>query len=305
MTMGPNTSVHSTGMTLLVIEDDDAYARMIEMRFSGIRGTSLNIMRAQTLSEALQRLEKKPVDAVLLDLTLPDCRGFDTYRLFSLEHPELPVIVLSAFDDEALALECVRNGAQDYQVKGQFDLNALVRFLRLAIERHRQQFRLKSLSITDDLTGIYNRRGFFELGARQIKIAERAERELLLFYFDLDGFKQINDRYGHSEGDQALKRVAGVLKDTFRSSDILARLGGDEFAVLALEASQPHGKMLHERLLERIKSSNASSRKPYELSMSMGFTCFYPKQSCLLEGMLEDADRQLYSQKKKKLGSFA
>jgi len=290
---------------LLVVDDDESYARVLNVRFSRMSNPSFYTDHAATLKEAFIYLEKNRADAILLDLTLPDSRGFDTYRMFSLEHPELPVVILSGFDDEALALECVRNGAQDYQVKGKFDFIALARFLRFAIERHRQQLSFKALSITDDLTGLYNRRGFFELGGHQIKIAERAERELLLFYFDLDGFKTINDQWGHAEGDAALKRMAAILKDSFRSSDILVRLGGDEFAVLALEASKQHGQLLCDRVAEKIKESNKAAQKPYALSVSAGQTCFYPKQSHRLEMLLEAADRELYANKKSRVGSLS
>lgn len=290
----------NTPIQLLLVEDDAAYARVLSVRFSRMTDLLFEMTEAHSLKEAFGVLQRKRVDLILLDLTLPDSRGFDTFRLFSLEYPEIPVVVLSGFDDEALALECVRNGAQDYQVKGRFDFQALARFLRFAIERHRQQQRFKELSITDDLTGLYNRRGFFELGSHQLKIAERAEREMLLFYFDLDGFKSINDRFGHAEGDAALIRMAAVLKETFRSSDILARLGGDEFAVLALEASAEHIPLLTERLQDKLKGSNDKTLKPYALSFSVGATCFYPKQATRLENLLEEADRKLYEHKKQR-----
>ncbi len=295
-TLDPGTTPQP--VRLLLVEDDQAYSRILSVRFSRMTEPAFLMHEARTLKEAFRFLQKNPVDLILLDLTLPDSRGFDTYRLFSLEHPEIPVVILSGFDDEALALECVRHGAQDYQVKGRFDFQVLARFVRFAMERHRQQLRFKALSITDDLTGLYNRRGFFELGSHQIKIAERSEREMLLFYFDLDGFKAINDRFGHAEGDAALMRMAALLKDTFRSSDILARLGGDEFAVLALEASEPHVQLLTQRLADKLQSSNEKAQKPYPLAFSSGRTCFYPKQSSLLENLLADADRMLYEHKK-------
>ena len=90
---------------ILIVEDDESYARVLNIRFSRMSGPSFHVDHAATLKEALSYLEKNRADAILLDLTLPDSRGFDTYRMFSLEHPELPVVVLSGFDDEVLALE--------------------------------------------------------------------------------------------------------------------------------------------------------------------------------------------------------
>src|ERR1700686_5828877 len=89
----------------------------------------------------------------------------------------------------------------------------------------------------DDLTHLYNRRAFYALAAQQLKVMRRKEQGLLLFFADVDHLKNINDTYGHREGDLALVRAADALERTFRDSDILARLGGDEFAVLALDAS--------------------------------------------------------------------
>ncbi len=285
---------------LLIVEDDPAYGKVLMVRFSLMTEPIFQPVQVPSLKEAQSQLEKQPMDIILLDLSLTDSRGLDTFRRVSLQFPEIPVVVLSGFDDEAMALECVRNGAQDYLVKGQFEITTLARFLRFAMERHRQQIRFRALSITDDLTGIYNRRGFFELGNHQIKIAERAERELLLFFFDLDKFKRINDHFGHAEGDWVLIRMAVLLKETFRSSDVIARLGGDEFCVLALEASQTHIPLLISRFQEKMKSFNEQVKKPFKLSCSIGYTCFYPKQATLLENLLTKADHLLYENKKSK-----
>ena len=100
--------------------------------------------------------------------------------------------------------------------------------------------------MTDELTGLYNRRGFFNVAEQQIRLAFRMKKELLLFFIDLDHFKKINDEYGHRAGDQALVDLTGILKATFRDSDILGRVGGDEFVVMAFEAQQ--------EIIENIKS---------------------------------------------------
>ena len=99
------------------------------------------------------------------------------------------------------------------------------------------QSELSSLALTDELTGLYNRRGFICLSEVQLKLARRSGCDMVLFFIDVDGLKQINDSFGHSEGDNALIRTAEVLRMTFRESDVLARIGGDEFGALAIEAS--------------------------------------------------------------------
>ena len=141
-------------------------------------------------------------------------------------------------EDEALGLEAVRRGAQDYLIKGRVDPQTLGRILLYSAERHRMRAELEDLSIQDELTHLHNRRGFYLLAEQQLKLNCRTQERLSLFTFDLDGLKKINDTLGHPAGDQALRDAARALRSTFRQSDILARVGGDEFYVLAVAVCQ-------------------------------------------------------------------
>src|SRR5439155_15054078 len=127
-------------------------------------------------------------------------------------------------------------GAQDFLGKDELTPRSLRRVVRYAMERHRAQNDLVKLSTRDELTGLYNRRGFFMAAEPLARLAERAGRSFVIFYADLDGLKGINDAHGHSAGDEAIRDAAWILNQTFRSADIVARIGGDEFAVLAAEA---------------------------------------------------------------------
>src|SRR5260370_31996266 len=129
---------------------------------------------------------------------------------------------------------------------------------------------LRYLALTDDLTCLYNRRGFFAAATQQLKVAHRNAQRLLLFFCDVDNLKTINDSYGHREGDLAIARAANALEHTFRGSDILARLGGDEFAVLATEASTQSPEVILRRLEKSLKRSNArQSRSEMSLRVSL------------------------------------
>jgi diguanylate cyclase (GGDEF)-like protein len=156
---------------------------------------------------------------------------------------------------------------------------------------------LRYLALTDDLTCLFNRRGFFAAATQQLKLAQRYARGVLLFFCDVDNLKQINDSYGHREGDLALVRIADALEGAFRDSDVLARLGGDEFAALALETSgEDEGIILH-RLKESIKKSNADESR-YDLSLSVGVALFDPERPISLGELMEKADRDMYQQKR-------
>lgn len=161
---------------------------------------------------------------------------------------------------------------------------------------------LRQLSLTDELTGLYNRRGFLALAEHQLKLAlnKRFEKKLLVIYVDLDGLKQINDRFGHDEGSRAIVKTAEILKQSFRHSDLIARLGGDEFVVLAIEANEENTEMIVSRIRENIKNYNRLKNHAYELQFSFGVARFESETEFRIENLLKRADEAMYHQKKGK-----
>ncbi len=158
--------------------------------------------------------------------------------------------------------------------------------------------RLRALSLVDELTGIYNRRGFMTLAEQELKTANRLKRGMFLLFVDLDDLKGINDAFGHPEGDQALRAVVTVLKETFRDPDIVARIGGDEFVVLALEgteASSPED--LKRRLHQNLSRYRQTYNLPYPLSVSVGVARFDPEDPHSVEQLLVEADQKMYQKK--------
>jgi diguanylate cyclase (GGDEF)-like protein/PAS domain S-box-containing protein len=160
---------------------------------------------------------------------------------------------------------------------------------------------LQSISITDELTGLLNRRGFFALAQQQMKIASRTKRGLLLFYGDLDGLKSINDTLGHRVGDQALVEASALLREVFRESDIIARLGGDEFAVLMMEDTGPLDDVaVLDRLGRAVNLRNAQVARTYQLSLSAGIKRYDPEDPISLDRLISIADGLMYEEKKAK-----
>jgi len=151
----------------------------------------------------------------------------------------------------------------------------------------------------DDLTGLFNRRGFSTLAGRQLKVAKRAGTKMVLLFADFDGLKQVNDTFGHPEGDRALIAVAGVLKKTFRESDIIARISGDEFVVLMVETTDfdININAFLIRLRENLEAHDAKNIRGYTLSLSVGVAHYDPKDPCSLDDLLAQADRAMYEQK--------
>ncbi len=175
--------------------------------------------------------------------------------------------------------------------------------LLLAIDqRKKAEEALKTLSFKDDLTALYNRRGFFILAEQGLKTAQRMGKEMLLIFGDLDNLKGINDTFGHKEGDQALADTSKILKETFRESDIIARIGGDEFAILAMNNLETSAEKLINRFKKVLKDHHFQTKRPYKISMSLGIACFDPKNPCSTDALLAQADKVMYENKQKKSG---
>lgn len=160
--------------------------------------------------------------------------------------------------------------------------------------------RIEQMSIVDELTGLYNRRGFVTLSRQELKLAKRKHREFLLIFMDLDGLKIINDTFGHKAGDEAISETGRQLKKTFRSTDIIARLGGDEFTVLAIDTTMQEYELIKDRLEKSVEEYNSSSPHPFTLSISMGCAPFSAGRLYKLEDLMAEADRKLYEAKRKK-----
>ena len=180
------------------------------------------------------------------------------------------------------------------------DLSKVIVSLLDITELKRAEEALRNISLVDDLTGLYNRRGFFTLAEQQMKLASRMDKSMLLLYSDLDHLKRINDSLGHPSGDLALIEVAIVFRETFREADILARLGGDEFVVLAIESTEVSASALAARLQATLEAHNQQPGRSYQLSMSLGIARYDPGSPLSVADLITQADRLMYLQKQAK-----
>lgn len=201
----------------------------------------------------------------------------------------------------ASLLRDVRTGQETHLLDGAGSRafrDLLRRALQCATKQYVLQTELSNLALKDELTGLYNRRGFLALAERQLKLARRSGRSLLLFFIDVDGLKEINDVFGHAKGDAALKRMAEALEATFRDSDVTARFGGDEFAVLAIEATGQSEATIRERLTELL-NSRSSQECEYKFSVSLGAARFDPWNASSIRDLIAEADQVMYEQKRR------
>lgn len=399
-------------INILLIEDDSNYSQLLQRKFQYINDYEFDIKLSDCLLDGLNQLNIEDIDIVLLDLNLPDSWGIETFKKIYDNNSNTPIIILTGSDDKQMALEAIRLGAQDYLVKGELNINHLVRSVNYAIERNKivkfnddikelnkdhkkfiymldnnidgilvidknyticyanksaekiynqssenligtpfgnpvvkgekteietfdtsgakhvvemsvaeivwegetsylaslrdisehkkKQEALYALSNKDDVTGLYNRRGFQSLAIQHIKLAKQTKSGLIIVVLDIDGLKQINDRFGHMVGTKAIIETAEILQQTFRESDIISRLGGDEFVVLTTITIPDDFKVIESRLKKIIMDHNAKKDRPYNLSISMGTAHYDPINPVSLNELLNQADKSMYAYKNNK-----
>lgn len=168
------------------------------------------------------------------------------------------------------------------------------------IERKKAEEKIRQMSLTDELTGLNNRRGFLSLAHHQFEMAKRLDQEVLFIFADIDGLKWINDNLGHEAGDMAITDAATILRATFRASDIIARMGGDEFTIFAMKTTKSDAGVLVRRLEERIGTHNSKKHRPFNLSLSIGISAYNSSDPRGISELLSHADNLMYEQKKAK-----
>jgi diguanylate cyclase (GGDEF)-like protein/PAS domain S-box-containing protein len=157
--------------------------------------------------------------------------------------------------------------------------------------------KLHTLSLTDQLTGVYNRRGLLTLVDPLFKLSKRQKRGIFLLYADIDNLKEINDTFGHKEGDTVLVETANIFKKIYRESDIIARIGGDEFVVIPVGTAGDNIEIIISRLQKSLEICNSEKNRGYKLSLSTGIVFYDPEHPCSIDELLVQADKLMYEQK--------
>ncbi len=284
---------------IALIEDSPEYALLVRHLLQEELGASVVIDHRGSIDEAKTALVDEDLGCVLLDLSLPDATGLEGLRAVRARAPQVPIVVLSGEENEAVALEAVQEGAQDYLVKHQADGHLLGRAIRYAVERKRAELELARQATHDALTGLPNRTLFLDRLRLTLARIERRERACAVLFLDLDRFKAVNDSLGHDVGDQLLVQAAGRLRALVRPSDTVARFGGDEFMVLCDDIENEADAIV---VAERIAGSLA---EPFQLAgrelyvgASIGIAVAEDRTRPA-EEIVRDADQTMYMAKRR------
>ena len=289
-------------------------------------------MEASDGSEALELARTELPDLVITDIIMPNMDGFTLVRRLHAEPllASVPVIFQTVHSLEAEVHKLATASGIRYilgkPAEPQQILQAVNASLKLPTEHPRlpqtgelqrehlqlladklyeknlelekTNERLRNLSLTDELTGLNNRRGFMILANGLFKFARRADHPICLLYIDMDSLKKINDTFGHAQGDIALNHFAHILTQTFRDSDVIARMGGDEFAVLTIDATEVGLKSIRARLQSNVDTHNLEAARGYALSFSMGIISVDLTSTFTVDALLAQADKAMYEHKK-------
>ena len=240
---------------------------------------------ALTLAAGLDRVAEEPFDILLLDLTLPDSEAAETFRAVRELATDHPIIIFSSNDDLEYAREAIRQGAQEYIVKGTINARILVRAVIFAIERHHAQRILQNRVAKDQLTGLDNRTFFFSVAEKELDIARRRNSHHCLILFKLTAVEALPVKLDPACQNELLVAVANAIRAQFRSSDLIARIDDMTFAVLALDSGRDGTGSVRERLLGRLEDFQALG--------NVGVGLFDPGQQKGLRELLREATEAL------------
>jgi len=279
---------------VLVVDDAPDTLEIIQklLQYEGY-----DVTVALTGEEGVKKVEEERPDVVLMDINLPGIDGTEALRRIRIINPLQCVIMLTAFATVENAIYALKEGASEF-VKKPFENDHLIHIVNQCLEKYRTlrekenlEEEVRRLSITDDLTGLYNHRHFFKTLEAELVRLKRQKTSLSLLMFDLDNFKKYNDLYGHLEGDKVLKTVGEIVRHSIRHNvDSGYRYGGDEFTVLLIGASIDQAMTIAERIrssIERVKS--------HHITVSIGLSEY--RDYFDLEGFVKSADEAMYSAK--------
>lgn len=284
-------------LKVLVVEDNPGDVLLVKEMLRSASEDRIQLFSVNRISRAGGLLDEMSVDAILLDLGLPDSNGLETLRNIHEVCEETPIIVLSSQEDEQLAVTALQVGAQDFLVKGTFNGHILIRSIFYAIKRKEMDSKLFYMAYHDPLTGLSNRKHFHEHLLHSIAWSERAAQKFAVIFFDLDNFKKINDTYGHLAGDHLLRQVSDRIRRVVRKVDTVARMGGDEFAIILNNlANFSYVAHMARKIRKYLCRPYTVESTLLEIDFSMGIS-LYPLDGRSESDLVRKADRAMYQAK--------
>ena len=282
--------------TLILIVDDSPLNLQLLRYFLERNGYKLEL--APNGDQAMEFVRNQQPDLILLDIMMPGMDGIEVCRQLKEkeETKNIPIIFITALTGHQDKLRAFKAGGVDYITKPFMPEEVLAR-IKVHIELKKAIERLRKMSVTDEMTGVFNRRWAYEILAKQMFMAKREHSNLVVCYIDIDNLKIINDTFGHAHGDILINTVVDALKSATRASDYICRMGGDEFLLIFPKAKLVDSDSLIKRIRENLHHQKING---LPIDFSFGFFEFHYEDSLSPDELIKMADSNMYRQKNRK-----
>ena len=298
------TAVLTKPIDILLVENSPEDVKLFRKSLAETGEDHFELTCVGRLSDAIQHLDNDAYDIIIMDLSLPDSHGFNTFISVRMHAPRVPIILLTDIHDEDLAVKALQNGAQDYLMKGQVDSTLLSKSIRYAIERNNVTQKQHRMAYFDALTDLPNRQLFQDRLNQAIAHAQRYEQKVALMFIDLDDFKLVNDTRGHDMGDLLLQSVARRLECCLRKSDTVARIGGDEFTCILPNIEKKEDlNIVAKKIIRALTTPFELKGHMVQISGSVGASLF-PDDTEDFDKLIKNADVAMYHAKKRGKKNF-
>lgn len=280
---------------ILIVDDNPQNLQVIG---SILRENGYKTAIAQNGLQAIDFVKKKKPVLILLDIMMPKMDGFEVCRQLNTPHmtKDIPIIFITALNDSSNIIKAFETGGVDYITKPFLKEEVLAR-INVHVKLRNTMKRLEEMAITDELTGIFNRRYAYSIINREISFSNREKTSFVLCFIDIDNLKIINDIHGHDSGDQLILEVVKGLKLIIRNTDYIFRMGGDEFLTLLTNTNLEDARRMIERLNSQLNQRTICGRP---IDFSFGFTIFEPENKKSIDELIKAADTSMYEHKMKK-----
>ncbi len=278
---------------VLLVEDNEFDSMVFQKVLGNHESVEFSVTHVTTLQDAQYHCVTNDYDIILLDLSLPDSFGIETFEKLSLFSLDKPVIIMSGIDDEELTVQTIKEGAQDFIIKGAIDKALLPQYILFAIERNLHLCESANPYLIDDLTGLYNERGFTFLAQQMLKLASRTNIQFHFFYIELLNLDYITDNFNYDEVHFALIKAAKLIQNTFHALDLAARTKANKFSILALREPEQTADDIAQRFHQYVDQFNESFQGGFQLEFHVGLVDYDPTQFSTFESIFKKSETKV------------
>lgn len=282
----------SGDVTIGVVDDSRVNVRLLEAM---LQKAGYTVKSADDGLGAIELVDSHEIDILLLDIMMPEMDGIETCRKIktTIFGKNLPVIFITALTETEEKLKAFEAGGVDYITKPFVKEEVLAR-INVHIKLKQAMEKLEEISVTDALTGVFNRRFAYEMIFRMIENSRRDASEFLICFIDIDNLKTVNDRFGHGEGDRLISVVVNAFMACIRKTDYMFRMGGDEFLILLPGAAMGNVNDMIRRVMDNLGESCIHD---VPVAFSYGFADYDGRLSLTVDELINVADKEMYEQK--------